>query len=308
MLVQHSFAFAPNVHMSPRGNDRNCGSASEPVLSLQAALAKLGGNGGNILLQPGRYRLPLRARGLKNLTIMAENPKHRPIIDPRMTVKSQWKAVQLEHGHTKVDAWVTQLSAETKRVFEAHGAKQVFFGDEAGQLARWPNLETQNLFNREHGKNWLQVGPRTRYTKSEDGIRGTLHSEDMARTGIDWTGATAMLQVAHQFYSWTRTVEGHQAHKNSFSFDELDDSAVTHLQQDDQPNPKMAQGRFFLYGIKEALDAPLEWFYKQGQLWVVTKAGSEPQHDISLKTLPYGIEIDDSHNIRVKNIDLIACG
>jgi hypothetical protein len=47
---------------------------------------------------------------------------------------------------------------------------------------------------------------------------GAMISEELAKTGIDWTGAMACLNVAHQWWTWNRPVVGHKAGASALEY------------------------------------------------------------------------------------------
>ena len=47
---------------------------------------------------------------------------------------------------------------------------------------------------------------------------GHIEDPGLAANGFSWDGALATLQVAHQFFTWTRTVSNHSAGGRSFDY------------------------------------------------------------------------------------------
>lgn len=57
---------------------------------------------------------------------------------------------------------------------------------------------------------WAQVDKNSCY--------GKIIWSELLKTGIDWTGAVAVLNVAHQFRTWTRVVRNYNAEDGSFEY------------------------------------------------------------------------------------------
>jgi len=112
--------------------------------------------------------------------------------------------------------------------------------------ARWPNMRfPEDLWDR---SKWARAGKGSRY--------GRIVDPSLAGTGVDWTGARATLNVAHQFYTWTRPVESHGAGEEAFAYAQ-DLQGITHFADKTTP---WEDDRYFLSGKLEALDCPGEWF------------------------------------------------
>ena len=94
------------------------------------------------------------------------------LLDGTEPVVGTWAKHEGSIYKIKVDAPVEQLFVNRKMMVEA----------------RWPNMdfETQ-LFDR---KSWAATTKGSRY--------GTIKDPELAKTGIDWTGAYITLNVAHK--------------------------------------------------------------------------------------------------------------
>lgn len=94
--------------------------------------------------------------------------------------------------------------------------RQVFVDGQLIVEARWPNMSLNRLWDR--GR-WARAGRGSRYGKMVD--------PELAKADIDWTGAIATLNVAHQFYAWTRTVTKHAPGSDTFEYNK-DLAVITH--------------------------------------------------------------------------------
>ena len=120
--------------------------------------------------------------------------------------------------------------------------EQLFVGRSMMVEARWPDMDfPSQLFDR---KAWGATVKGSRY--------GIIKDPALTKTGIDWTGAHITLNVAHQFFSWTRTVTNYNKGSDLLAYPK-DLSGITRY-------AKATRGweddYYFLSGILEALDRP----------------------------------------------------
>lgn len=124
------------------------------------------------------------------------------------------------------------------------------------QEARWPNVNVGNLAGDMLQRRiaFQPTGPGSEY--------GTIVDPALSSFNFSWDGALATLQVAHQFYTWTRRVQNHSAGGASFSYDKN----LPGLASWGEPGKKHSwdQNQYSLSGVLGALDAPGEWFVQRG--------------------------------------------
>lgn len=144
--------------------------------------------------------------------------------------------------------YTTPLPAGTPR-FE-----QLFHGGLMMVEARWPNLDFSPPRRLEDAvldrdASWRPTGQGTVY--------GEIVDEGLAAFDFSWDGALATLNVAHQFFTWTRVVSNHSVRGRSFSYPK----DLPGLAEWSVPgNHNWANNQYFLSGKLGALDAPGEWF------------------------------------------------
>ena len=142
--------------------------------------------------------------------------------------------------------------------------EQLFSDGEMLVEARWPNRSfTDQLWNRDR---WATADAGSRYGKMVDA--------DLAATGIDWTGGLAVLNVAHQFFTWTRPIVRHAAGSDTFEYQQ-DLAGITRYASETRP---WEDDRYYLVGKLEALDAPGEWHLDRETLtlYLWLPDGSDP--------------------------------
>ena len=129
---------------------------------------------------------------------------------------------------------------------------------------------------------------------------------ELSKTPIDWTGAVATLNVAHQFYTWTRTVKQHSAGSDTFEY-ATDLEGITHYADKTR---QWEDDRYYLTGKLEALDAPGEWFYDRDAkllyLWV-PNGGNPARRRVEIKTRPYAFGGQNIKHVALTGMYLEAC-
>ena len=90
---------------------------------------------------------------------------------------------------------------------------------------------------------------------------GIIVDPELAKTGIDFTGALATLNVGFRFLTWTRRVLAHTAGSSSFHYNQTTPKGQTGLVGGSGAYlDKGSDNRYFLSGVLAALDAPGEYF------------------------------------------------
>jgi hypothetical protein len=142
--------------------------------------------------------------------------------------------------------------------------------------ARWPNARFFDT--------WI----RSKWANSGEGSKKDLMICDaLAETGIDWTGAMAVLNVGHQYKTWTRTVLTHEKGARQFTYD-----LSERLGDGKDDGRTWWDDRFYLTGTIKALDAPGEWFHDAdaGYLYLIPHGNAAPRPgSIAVKRRDYGI-------------------
>ena len=113
---------------------------------------------------------------------------------------------------------------------------------------------------------WRQTGVGSRYGKVID--------DGLSSSNFSWAGGLATLNVAHQFFTWTRTVTNHTAGSSEFQYPKdlgglMGFDTAAHLLA-------WEHNQYFLSGKLEALDAECEWHAESGWLYLWAPGGADP--------------------------------
>ena len=279
-LTPLSALHSAELYVATNGNDTAAGSLAAPLRTIQQAFDKAGA-GDTIFLHDGIYR---EAISLKNksgkegapITLTACKGE-KPIISGLDVLKLEWTATPQK------GVYVASLATDAIR--------QLFFNGKPMLEARWPNVPT------DANGDWNFFAPEAWATVDPNGSDyGTVADSRLAATGMNVTGAQAMLNVAHQYYCWTRTVQNHATGSKTFNYAkdlgqsvEVKDETGNHLQYQDD--------RYYLFGMRQFLDAPGEWFYDATakQLYFYAPGGKNPATgELEIKTRDWGFKADQS--------------
>ncbi len=232
--------YYPEYYVATDGDDDNPGTQALPFRTIGRACDEirpvrraLPADGVTVWIRSGTYRetvRPARSGTVEAPIRFMAYPGERPVISGADILDVSWT---LHRGNI--------YKASTTAEFE-----QLFVDGQTMVEARWPNMRfPQQLWLRSC---WASAGVGSRYGKMVD--------PQLAATNIDWTGATAVLNVAHQFYTWTRTVQNHSAGNDTFLYSK-DLSGITSFADKTKP---WEDDRYFLTGKLEAHYSPGEWF------------------------------------------------
>ena len=277
MLSIPCSVFGAKVYVSPTGSDSGPGTLAQPFRTIQQGVDVLK-PGDTCYVREGVYRevVTLGKSGTKDQPIwLRAYPGERAVVDGTEPVAGPW---------TETGDGV--FSAPTSMKIE-----QLFAGETMLTEARWPNCAPDKMLTRE---GWAPTGPKSTY--------GTIHSPELARTGADWNGAMAMLNVAHQFWSWSRTVEGYTPGSDQLPY------TIT-------MNPFHYENRrwwdddfFYLIGKREALDVEGEWVVENGRLDLIPPSGANPATlNLRGKRRDYAIQGNDLQFVEVSGFQFFGC-
>jgi hypothetical protein len=171
-------------HVSTRGRGGNEGASDAPFLTITRCAEAMKA-GDTCVVHQGTYRetVVLQRSGASGRPIrFVTAPGEHVVIDVTEPVKGPWILHQGSIYKAKIDSLTSQVFVDGEMAIEA----------------RWPNM---TFAERWRPSSWAKSSKGSRYGKIVDA--------DLAATNIDWTGAIATLNVAHQFFSWTRRVKKH---------------------------------------------------------------------------------------------------
>ena len=267
--------------VSNNGNDQNPGTLGDPFLTIGKANEVMV-PGDVCYIREGVYRetiVPGRS-GLPDKPIRFEAYQgEKVVLDGTSQISGKWSLVEGSIYKIKVNSLFDQLFFDGRMMIEA----------------RWPNMSFPE-----------QLWDRTCWANSGEGSRyGIMVDDELAKTGINWTGAIAVLNVAHQFVTWTRVVKSHEAGSNSFTY-EKNLEPITHYADKTR---QWEDDIYYLTGKLEALDKPGEWYLDREsmELYFWAPDGKNPDDNIvSYKSMDYAFVINDKEHIRISGFQFFG--
>lgn len=282
LLSVNSCAQSGNeYYVSEKGNDNNPGTLRKPFLTIQKA-AEILQPGDICYVREGTYRETVRpARsGEPDKPIQFNTYRdEKVILDGTEPVSGKWELFNGNIYKIKVDSLFEQLFSDGIMMLEA----------------RWPNMSFPD-----------QLWDRSCWAKSGKGsIYGIMVDEELSKSGIDWTGALAVLNVAHQFVTWTRVVKSHGAGNNSFTYEKDLQPITSYADKTRQWEDDV----YYLTGKLEALDIPGEWYLdrENKELYFLAPDGKNPgEKEVSFKFRDYAFDITDKEHIRLSGFEFFG--
>jgi len=268
-------------HVSPSGSDGNPGTSSHPWRTLQQAALRLQ-PGDLCLVHAGIYR--------ESVVISSGGTQSAPI-----RFQAVVPGTVIIHGGDLVEDEWQPHQGQIRRMRVSAPVTQVFVDDQQQTWARWPNRNRDSLWDR---NSWAESGAGSRY--------GRLIDPAISHTGIDWTGAVAVLNVAHQFCTWTRPVVSCR----------LDEGAIGYAQNlvplsgYDQRTKEWEDDRYYITGALAALDSAGEWYFDADEdllyFWPPDD-GPVGDHRIAVKRRDLGFDIRDAAFVELHDLRFVGC-
>lgn len=261
-------------YVSVGGFDGNPGTLELPFKTIQRA-ADIIKAGERCCVLEGIYRekITVKTSGIDKEPIRFESYKNQEVvIDGTETIEGDWELWQ----------------GNIYRIRVAESFDQLFCNGSMMIEARWPNMDfPDQLWD---NSTRASTGTGSRY--------GKIIDPDLAASGIDWTGAIATLNVAHQFRTWTRRVLSHEVGQDLFTY-KKNISPITSYRD---KTVKWEDDNYFLFGNLEALDSPGEWYLDREEkvlyFWPPGE-GQLTEHEICYKARYHGFEIDGGEYIEL---------
>jgi hypothetical protein len=267
-------------YVSVQGNDQNPGTREEPFRHIQK-YADIAQPGDVCLVREGIYRETVSPKnsGRKGDPIRyVAYPGEKVTISGTEPVTGKWTKYKGSIYQTKLEVECQQLFVDGEMMIEA----------------RWPNMRFD------------QIWERPCWASSDVGsVYGKMVDADLAETDVDWTGAIATLNIAHQFSTWTRRVSKHEKGSDSFEyprdFGKLS-GTIGH-------SSAFEDDFYYLSGKLGALDIPAEWFYdtETKTLYLWAPDGKNPgKHTVEVKVRNRGFEVRDLDEIHLIGFNFFA--
>ena len=280
LLIISLQLYGKEYFVSPNGSDQNSGTIKSPFYTIQKAVDIM--NAGDvctvregvykevvIIRQGGRSGRPLRIQAY---------PGEIVTLSGLESVTGDWSVHKGSIYKASVD----------------HEFDQIFVDKEMMIEARWPNMKFEEKYDR---SKWASSDVGSRYGKMKDA--------EMAKTGIDFTGALATLNVAHQFHSWTRKVNTHTPGSDTFTYDR----DLYWIRHDPQRFSVWEDDKYYLSGILEALDAPTEWYLdnEDKTLYLRTLKSDNPaKHKVEAKMRNYAFDVSNCGYVELVGLHFFA--
>lgn len=201
-------------------------------------------------------------------------------------------------GHSQHFYWAFDMAEEDAIQF-GYPVPEVFFGNDIGTLAQYPNegwLGITELVDRGTAQWWI-----TDYNGTHlDSWVGTTVKVDVDKERMSrWANAKNPWFDAYWMYDWS-DFRG--------PWESIDPVNKTMKMKHSSPYPPtVGSARWKIYNLIEELDAPGEWFYDEdnGQLYVFPTSGTRADEKITLcfqrKNI---IELDNVHDIVFNGFNL----
>lgn len=265
-------SFAADRYVASAGSDATGnGSIGSPYQTIQKAFSVVAA-GDTIHVRGGTYRESVTLSGKSGSD---GNP---------ITLRSHaGEPVILSGLDAPTLAWTrTTLRGAAAPVYVApySGAafEQMFFNGKPLLEARWPNVPRAangdwDFFS---SNVWAAVNP-------SGNTYGTMVDSDLATASgpAGWnrsiSGVRAVLNVDHQYTTWTRRVSSHVAGSGTFTYP-ANLGATVSVPDETGSSASFNDDRYYLVGEKEFLDAPGEWYFDAANrlLYLCPPGGVDP--------------------------------
>lgn len=262
---------AKNIHVSPQRNNLESGGG---YATIQAAIETMQ-PGDTCMIHTGVYRESVffDQSGSEEFPLVIQAAKgETPILSGLDLLNLKWK---------KSDKQGFFVAPYKNDNFE-----QLFLNGKPMLEARWPNVPKDN------NGDWNFFSPEVwAAVDADENNYGTIKDEKLMSTGWDVTGSLAILNVHHQYYVWSRTVESHGTGNDSFNYPKNLGSSLRNV--DESGNyTSFNDDRYYLVGKKDFLNVPGEWYYDnvKKELFIYLPEGISPENCLlEVKTRNYGL-------------------
>ncbi len=274
-LVVAPLASARTLYVDGEAETPGDGSREAPFRTIQQA-ADLLRPGDECRIKGGTYR--------ETVVPANSGSAERPII-----FRPYGNGEVVISGCERVRGWqkVRDHIYKARVALDLGHENQVFADGRMMFEARWPNAGGADQ------KHLLEFKMAT----MGEGTTPTRIVDD-AIPEADWTGATAWVSSHKRWFCWTGKVTG-----SGPGYVEVENNA------DEKGNHICRKGgKYYLFGIKSALDAPNEWYYDAdaGELYVWMPDDGEPAGRVEVKHRMYAFDLRGRSHVELRDLRIHA--
>ena len=283
---------AANRYVATNGNDLADGTLAAPYRTIQRAF-DMASPGDTIFVREGTYREEVALTGKSgsagNPITLRNYTNERAVLSGLDVAALTWVGTSLP-GVTKP----VYVASYTGLVFE-----QMFFNSKPLMEARWPNVP------KDANGDWNFFSPDVWAAVNSSGNNyGTITDSDLATASgtSGWNrsinGVRAVLNVDHQYTSWTRLATNHVAGSGTFNYPTDLGSSVNNPDETGSSS-SFNDDRYYLVGERDFLDTPGEWYFDAANqlLYLCPPDGVNPNSaQVEVKTRNYSLTADRSCN------------
>ncbi len=283
---------AKEIYVSNSGNDTNPGTETKPIKTIARA-SLMAQPGDVIIIGGGTYEellQPTRS-GIAGNPITYRGKAGEKVILTAMQAVKDWK-------HDKGNIYKATVN------WDLGQDNMALHNDKLMDLARWPNNETQNLFERDYlpacnrgaaggGKTWMNY----------NGSQSNGHANKIPYANKWKNGGSIHFYGGAGFLAWTDYITNSSSNRIDFKL-QRNQGWIQSRHHPGYTGHGIQKGEFFLQGIKEALDYKNEWFYDKitKTLYVQIEGGGTPvKNSIRFRRRTQTIKLNKNY-IHIENL------
>lgn len=263
--------------VSKDGKDNNSGSETRPFLTLARAAQVLQA-GDSCWIDDGIYSETVRpvhsGTATAPIRFLKLNPEGKVVISGLDPIRrDEWERVS-----------GTQFRVQHELTLDHEN--QVFRGSEMLFEARWPNTGP------------VLLEPTLATMKS--GTTPTL-IVDSDLPDYDYARAEIWVHAPRHWSNWTTTAIGNLKTGQL----QIEDTAPFHVPR---RHVAVEGAQYFVFGVRDALDADNEWFYDEDQktLYIHADSGDLPADPIFLKRRMVALDLRERAHLHFEGLDVLA--
>lgn len=253
LLFSNQTVTARNFYVSTTGSDSNFGTEKSPFKTIKKAADQMSA-GDVCYIMAGTYHEVLNPQ--KSGT--EKNPiTFKPYNDDKVVID----ATESINGWVKCSG--NMYKAEKEMVKSTSIYNTLFYDNELLDIARWPNNTDGDKFTFD--------GHRI------TGGSGSHFEVEGLPTDIDFTGGYFCYLGAHSGTSWSRVINSYR--NGNIHFNEVNIKKWPYTPHNPTILRNGNRGQLYLFGKKELLDCPGEWYYDVDQktIYAIFPEGKAPK-------------------------------